>query len=86
MRVHDATYQCSLPTEEVISSLSTKGAISMIPILSLKYANYILDRLHQNICSLLSSGGILGNRFSPLEFIMEKLIFDLNVLRTVMEH
>jgi hypothetical protein len=41
---HDATYQCSLPTEEVISSLSTKGAISTSPNLSLKYANFILDK------------------------------------------
>jgi hypothetical protein len=44
LTIHDATYQCSLPTEEVISSLSTKGAISMNPSLSLKYANFILDK------------------------------------------
>jgi hypothetical protein len=53
--VNDATYQCSLPTEEVISSLSTKGAISMSPNLSLKYEKFILDKGFIKIYAVFSS-------------------------------
>jgi hypothetical protein len=55
LRVHDATYQCSLPTEEFISSLSTKGKISMSPGLSLKYAKFILNKGFVKIFVVCSS-------------------------------
>jgi hypothetical protein len=55
LTIHDATYQHSLPTEEVISSLSTKGAISTSPNLSLKYENFILDRGFVKISIVFSS-------------------------------
>jgi hypothetical protein len=55
LTIHDAIYQHSLPNKEVISSLSTKGAISMSPSLSLKYVNFILERGFAKILVVFSS-------------------------------
>jgi hypothetical protein len=55
LTIHDATYQGSLPTEEVISSLSTKGPISTSPNLSLKCANFILEKGFVKISVVFSS-------------------------------
>jgi hypothetical protein len=66
LKIHDATYQCSLPTEEVISSLSTKGAISTSPNFSLKYANFILDKGFVKIFAIYSSMEIYCRTTSPL--------------------
>jgi hypothetical protein len=57
--------QCSLPTWRVISSLSAKGVISMIPNLSQKYANFILDRGFVRIFVVYSSVGIYWSFTSP---------------------
>jgi hypothetical protein len=57
--------QCSRPTWRVISSLSTKGVISMIPNLSRKYANFILDRGFVKISVVCSSVGIYWSFISP---------------------
>jgi hypothetical protein len=66
LTVHDATYQCSLPTEEVISSLSTKGEISTSLSLSLNYANIILDKGFVKIYAVFSSMEIYWRTTSPL--------------------
>jgi hypothetical protein len=55
----------SFPTEELISSLSTKGAISMSPSLSLKYANFILDRGFVKILVVYSSMEMYWRTTSP---------------------
>jgi hypothetical protein len=58
-------YQCSLPTWRAISSLSFKGVISMIPNLSRKYANFILDRGFVKIFVVCSSVRIYWSFTSP---------------------
>jgi hypothetical protein len=55
LKFHDATYQCSLPTKEFISSLSNKGEISTSPNLSLKYANFVLEKFFVKISTVFSS-------------------------------
>jgi hypothetical protein len=86
MTIHDAIYQHSLPTEEVISSLSTNGAIHVSQLVPQVCKLYLGQRLRQNINCLLIGGDVLENHFSLLEFITEKIVLDLNVLRLVMEH
>jgi hypothetical protein len=57
--------QCSLPTLRVISSLLAKGVISMIPNLSQKYENFILDKGFVRISAICSSVGIYWSFTSP---------------------
>jgi hypothetical protein len=63
--IHDAIYQHSLLTEEVISSLSSKGEISLIPSLPLKYENFILDRGFVKISVVFSSMEMYWRITSP---------------------
>jgi hypothetical protein len=87
LTLHDATYQCSLPIKEVISSLSKKGRNLHKPWLVPQACKlYLGQRLHQNICSLLINGDILENHLFPLDFIMKKIVLDLNVIQNIMEN
>jgi hypothetical protein len=89
MTIHiSITYQCSLPTYGVITSLSNKEVISTSLSLSLKYAKFsswteALPKI-SSICSSVEM--YWRNYFSPLDFITEKIVLDLNVLQPVMEH
>jgi hypothetical protein len=66
MTAHESIiYQCSLPTWGAISSLSAKGVISTSPILSLKYANFILDKGFVKISATCSSVEIYWSFTSP---------------------
>jgi hypothetical protein len=59
----------------------------MIPIFSRKYENLILDRGFVRIFVVFSSVGIyLELYLSLFDFISNKLVFDLNVLRPFMKH
>jgi hypothetical protein len=58
-------YKFSLPTRGAISSLSAKGVIYTIPVLSLKYANFILDKGFVKIFATCSSVEIYWSFTSP---------------------
>jgi hypothetical protein len=66
LTTHDTTYQSSLPTEEVISSLLMKGVVSMSLNLSLNYANFILDKGLVKISVVFSLVEIYWRTTSPL--------------------
>jgi hypothetical protein len=65
LTVHDAIYQRSLPIEEFISSLSTKGEISTNHSLSLKYEKFILEKRFIKISIVYSSMEIYRRTTSP---------------------
>jgi hypothetical protein len=70
-----------LPTWGVITSLSNKEVISTSPTCPLSTQTFHLgQRLYQNIYYMLISGDILENHLSPMDFITEKIVLDLNVL------
>jgi hypothetical protein len=59
----------------------------MSPILFLEYKKFSSwTRIYQNICSLLICGDILENHFFFMYLIMDNIMLDLNVVRSVMEH
>jgi hypothetical protein len=66
LTIHDAPYEISLPTEEFISSLSTKGEISTSPSLPLKYENFVLDKSFIKISAVYSLMEIYWRTTSPL--------------------
>ena len=71
------------PNLGVISSFFNKEVVSTSPNLQ---AFHLGQRFYQNICYLLICADILENHFYFLDFIMENVILDLNVLWYVMEH
>jgi hypothetical protein len=75
------------PNLGVINSLSNKEVISTSPTCPLSTQTFHFgQRTYENIYYILISGDILKNHLSPLDFITEKIILDINVIQPIMEH